>query len=125
MRPDRAKVPDLGSFPRSGLLARLAKHPTRQARHEFEQRYHDLLWRFATRQGLEGTHAHRVARQLLHEVPKILRIEGYDPATMSVREFLRKAAERGVRRALGDGSTRLRSHGKSRVAYLCTNDWAT
>jgi RNA polymerase sigma-70 factor (ECF subfamily) len=84
----------------ASLLARLADGADTGAWREFDERYRELLWRFARSRGLQPADADDVAQEVLHALTKRLPTFAYDPAKGRFRDYLKTSAANGVWRKL-------------------------
>jgi RNA polymerase sigma-70 factor (ECF subfamily) len=76
----------------ASLLARLADAGDTRAWREFDERYRELLWRFARSRGLQPADADDVAQEVLHALTKRLPTFAYDPSKGRFRDYLKTAA---------------------------------
>lgn len=76
----------------ASLIARLADAADTRAWREFDERYRELLWRFARSRGLQPADADDVAQEVLHALTKRLPTFAYDPAKGRFRDYLKTAA---------------------------------
>jgi RNA polymerase sigma-70 factor (ECF subfamily) len=86
----------------ASLLARLAGGSDTQAWREFDERYRELLWRFARSRGLQPADADDVAQDVLHALTKRLPKFEYDPAKGRFRDYLKTSAARAVWKKLAE-----------------------
>jgi RNA polymerase sigma factor (sigma-70 family) len=93
----------------ASLLARIAAGSDTQAWREFDERYRELLWRFARNRGIQPVDADDVAQEVLHALTKRLPTFEYDPAKGRFRDYLKTAAANAVWRKLAEisGSPRV------------------
>jgi RNA polymerase sigma-70 factor, ECF subfamily len=78
------------------LLARLAGGSDSGAWAEFHGRYHDLLWNFARRRGLQQVDADDIVQEVLFGVSQRIGEFAYDPSKGSFRGYLKTIAVRAI-----------------------------
>ena len=86
----------------ASLLARLAAGSDTQAWREFDERYRELVWRFARGRGLQPADADDVAQEVLHALSKRLPGFTYDPSKGRFRDYLKTSATHAVWRKLAE-----------------------
>ena len=86
----------------ASLLARIAGGSDTQAWREFDERYRELLWRFARSRGLQAADADDVAQEVLHALTKRLPTFEYDPAKGRFRDYLKTSAAHAVWKKLAE-----------------------
>lgn len=107
----------------ASLLARIAGGSDSLAWREFDERYRELLWRFARSRGLQPADADDAVQEVLHALSKRLKDFEYDPAKGRFRDYLKTSANNSVWKKLRELSAAGRgSGGESSMPDVAVTD---